>query len=89
MPCTYQSRTIRERFTDAKTLQKALARLDAYHRGRITVNGLTVSTRDDEALDALKQAYTTETHIKQAEENDFWVKETRQANGEIVLTVTA
>jgi len=87
MPCTYVSRVIRERFDDADILARAVERLTDEQRDEIIYSGTTVRSTNPETLNAVKQFYATEKAKAQAKKKGFFVKEQKQPNGKIVLTV--
>lgn len=87
MACEYISRIVIEQFTNAKTLERALKRLGAHS---LTVNGLTVQTRDAAQMDALKQAYATESHLEALRDAGLMFEEQRNAKtGQIQIKVYA
>jgi len=93
MACEYYSRVEVETFTDAKILEKALARVNREH---YRVNGLTVEVNtggnytNTRHMDALKQAYSAEAAKLALKKQGYFVAEKRDAKtGKIRLTVQA
>jgi len=86
MACEYYSYAVFEQFTDLKTLEKALARME--FKENFTVNGLRVRATNDAEMGQLKQAYQTESAKAALKKKGFFVTETKTANG-IKLTVRA
>ena len=86
MACEYESRSVFERFTDAKILDAAFKRIDrAGYYGR----GLRVEAESQGKMDALKQAYQVEAAKAALKKKGFFVSEKKQENGKITLTVRA
>ncbi len=85
MPCEYLSESQFEEFTDLATLEKALARVG--QRGYL-VEGLRVEALDGPgAMNRLRQAYQVEAAKATAKKKGFFVSETTNPDGKIVLKI--
>jgi hypothetical protein len=85
MPCEYESISAFGEFTDRATLDKALIRVG--QRGYL-VEGLRVEAMDGPvAMNRLKQAYQVEAAKITAKKKGFFVTETTNPDGRIVLRI--
>lgn len=85
MPCEYLSESKFEQFTDRATLDKALVRVG--QRGYL-VEGLRVEAMGGAfEMNRLKQAYQVEAAKITAKKKGFFVNETTNPDGKIVLKI--